>query len=110
MNTKETLLAARKLIENPAHWAKGEFARDADGNAVAIHDASAVCFCAVGAIRHAAGRFANTKEVRDALARAIYFISKENDRTRWISVFNDSELTSHADILHAFDVAIELAT
>jgi hypothetical protein len=44
-------MKAWELIADPKRWTQGEFARNADGYGVMIHDADACCWCARGAIR-----------------------------------------------------------
>lgn len=48
--TKEILIAARALIEDPKHWTREALARDAHGLKVSTRDESAVCFCGAGAV------------------------------------------------------------
>lgn len=38
-----------KLIEDPAHWTTGAYARNEKGDPIASDDPSAVCWCLIGA-------------------------------------------------------------
>lgn len=50
MNTLELLIAARKKIERPECWTKGEACRDNRGISTSWDDEEAVCWCGYGAI------------------------------------------------------------
>ena len=58
----EVLACAADLIERPGGWTQGVFARDKRGYKVDVDSADAVCFCAVGAIRHCSGDWSETIE------------------------------------------------
>lgn len=47
---KQTMIAARAVIENPAHWCQGNMAVDWQGNEVAPNDPNAIRHCAEGAL------------------------------------------------------------
>ncbi|MEH2517432.1 hypothetical protein V1279_003005 [Bradyrhizobium sp. AZCC 1610] len=49
----ETLIAARAIIADPAHWTKHAHARDAAGEPVTLDAPNATCFCLDGAIAKA---------------------------------------------------------
>ena len=56
-SVKETLIAARKLIEKKENWVRGFFATDVKGHESEI--AMGVKFCALGAILKVDGPFEN---------------------------------------------------
>lgn len=96
--TAGILRTARDLIATPGTWTKGELARDEDGCPVFPWSDDAVCFCAVGAIKRATGRFqylAEDEAIR-ALTEAIPHV--------FVPDFNDA--SAHSDVLAAFDRAI----
>lgn len=98
MTNKQILVAARKLIERPESWTQGWFAKNASGlSTYADHD-DAVCWCASGALIRVAppGHRAPARNLLDSAAGVC------------IEEFNDSH--SHADVLAAFDKAIEAAS
>jgi hypothetical protein len=65
MNVHATLVAARALIEDPAHWAQGSYARDELGNGVVNTLDLACCYCAEGAVCTALGVRATPKHIED---------------------------------------------
>jgi hypothetical protein len=51
MTPVEHLRAAKALLEDPAHWCQGSFARDKDGFPAPMNDRdTAVSWCAMGAL------------------------------------------------------------
>ena len=105
--TLEVLRAARAKITKPEAWSAKGAGNDGTGDKPAQ-------FCAMAAIYYSAARIAGENEslvtahVRDALRRAIPGI---HDRPHFgvLSVWNDDDETTHADVLAAFDRAIEIA-
>lgn len=100
MTTVEVLRKARALIEDPEKWTQGHDARDADGNWAGIHSLQAHSFCATGALMRAGG------DVRSDAYEAL----REQMGVNFLMEFNDSAETSHADVLAAFDRAIEVSS
>ena len=101
---------ARKLIEKPENWIQRAY--------YAINNEGKESYCASGALHLAAGaaRITQQKEMRFSLVNgfagfdaAEYFMRANNiDRNRsYVSHFNDNH--THAEILAAFDRAIEQA-
>lgn len=101
MTTLETLKAARKVIEDPAHWTQEEFARQFNDSDELVwahpHKAGAVCWCATGAIACVQGRGNPSWNFEFDEA-----FGKTDDQ---LQEFNDSH--THADVLAAFDEAIK---
>ncbi len=91
--TADDLRAARKLIEMPDHWQKGD-------------DFADNCYCAATAIcrgydtNHDHARYT---ECRDALCRAI---GLKTGAAPPIWGWNDAPERAHAEVLAAFDKAI----
>lgn len=52
----KVLESAADLLEKPGAWIQGDFARDANGDGLAMgYDPKATCWCAVGALEKALG-------------------------------------------------------
>ena len=86
----EKLIAARALIEDPAHWCQGANALDAAGNVCPTRSPEAVCWCAHGAC------FA--VDANDAALRQVPGVYGH------LQGYNDSH--THADVLDLFTFAI----
>jgi len=104
MKTSEVLKKARAVIEKPENWTKGHYARDADGRPVSPLHSSAICFCALGAIRRAALLSGDGSGYAAALHNASC-IKHGAD----VHMVNDDDNTTHADVLAIFDEAISNA-
>lgn len=90
-DTVEKLKAARALIERG--WCQGEYAKDADGEAVGVREPRAVAWCVRGACYAA-----------NVSALPLYDVQR--DLTNW----NDHPGRTQAEVLNLFDEAIALAT
>jgi len=113
----QILTEARALLSDPKRWTEGDFALDEHGNGVYWHADSAVCWCALGAI----GRVAGAEEDPDEGARQVQRFASEavallHEVIDWdgvssmadgVAYWNDHH--DHAEVLAAFDRAIELA-
>ena len=98
--TAEKLIAARKLIEQG--WTQGTYARDANGEDVDATDDRAVCWCSYGAIVRAYDEdFEAAEAARDVLRAAV--------GTKYAASWNDAPERTQAEVLQAFDDAIEIA-
>jgi hypothetical protein len=102
-----TVLAlARDLLADETRWVKGRYAVDRRGYSTDPRGRRARRWCAVGAL-HRAGSGADPAAEREAeaLLRAAC-----GARTAVVGVeqFNDRPGTRHADVLAAFDRAIDL--
>lgn len=108
MGTIDTLKAARKHLENPEHWFKG------DWQDPVIQD----CVCAAGAV----AIVLNGPDVFDDMnkklgTQAVELINKlhglakkvSNGKYENVAAYNDAKETTHEDILKFFDLAIEYA-
>ena len=94
--TAEILRRAKARIALPSQWVQGCLAVDAAGEPIQPGDPSACAWCALGSI--VADGFDESLGARKAFGDAV--------GQRYFSRFNDSETTTHADILAAFDRAI----
>lgn len=95
MTALEILRRARASISLPEKWTQGVEARNARGVEVNAESRSAVCWCAVGALRAANGGEFHV-DAYDALVDAT--------GCEFPSQFNDKR--THAEVLVAFDRAI----
>lgn len=103
MSVKKILQKARKLIAKG--WTQGAFARNDRGWSVGNNSPDAQCFCAVGAIRTAAGWDGNAPmgEYREALSAVRAATGSRLPIPSW----NDNAKRTKEDVLAAFDKAIE---
>jgi hypothetical protein len=114
MKSSEILQAAKARINTPEKWAKGALARTKNSHVVPTTSRSAACFCSYGAIMVECGE----TDPEPALAWLWVAVSKRwssaPNVTRWSSAtniprWNDSPDTTHADVMHVFSDAIDLA-
>lgn len=101
-DSTEILIAARSRIEAKESWCQFAFAKDAWGNITSPYLGNAVRWCGIGTLMH--GRDASSV-VYARLKRALDLVY--GDRYVSMTDFNDDKNTSHADVLHVYDVAIE---
>ena len=108
----DDLREARKVIERPESWTKGQYAKMASGRkAHSPLMQQAVCFCAVGAVCKAVGEVDECLPRSRRLTDFLREFVPENKRAslRGIVAYNDRKSTTHADILNLFDRAIAAA-
>lgn len=104
--TVEILTEAKALINTPERWTKGKFAALADGSSAHWDNPNATCYCIVGAIflaeehMNVAASPTTTRAIMKAVGAKI---------SRDVSVWNDAPERTHAEVMDAFDRAIELA-
>lgn len=96
-----TLTAVRELLTKPSHWTKGFLARDKHGYSVDPIDASAVCWCLVGAIYKVNEDLPLLERTR--IKTAIY-----SRVSRGLMVMNDS--LTHPEVLSFLDEQIAKET
>lgn len=100
---KQKLIEARKVIENPASWHKGSYARDTYGLRVPVYSDNAVSYCTIGACNKVFNSWSTTyQEVLTRLQRAANVPPGEG-----IPDWNDAPERTHEEVLAAFDKAIE---
>lgn len=103
-NPREILIAAREKITTPERWCQGAHARDEGGQTVLAKDPAACVWCIDGAL-WAVTRFTQTS----ARASASILLGEQigaysaNSIHKW----NDAPERTHAEVLAAFDRAIE---
>jgi hypothetical protein len=108
----EILTKARKLIEDPAHWIKGNSAMTAPfehgGVRVSPSHPRAKCWCSIGAVQGAASRL-NDVTICDRIKAeaSLQWAVREKAATFGVVAFNDNVYTQHPDVLAVFDAAIE---
>ena len=96
MTTLEVLKAARAKIEKG--WTQGTMARDKNGVAVSSDDKDATCWCALGAVLAVR---------REEWVNAVPFV-RDAVGGGELLVWNDTPGRTQAEVLAAFDKAIEL--
>lgn len=116
METLEVLERARALITPPEAWTTKAFARTAkgilfpEGQRVQHSAPEAVCWCAVGACRKAAGVKRLFDENYAASDRAVQALGKQLRPEGWEGSFADvhsyNDDHTHAEVLALFDRAI----
>lgn len=106
MSALVILIASRAILENPERWCQDDFARDAQRKSVKPRDSSAARWCSLGALTCASAPFDSTlqEEAEEYLG---YAAGLEFEET--IEDWNDSTHRTHAEVLAAFDKAIEQA-
>ena len=98
----DTLRAARKLIEKPENWCKGDFARNSSGEPVPDESADACAWCVAGALYCRSVDAVSAGRAFMALHRSLPngFLCAPN--------FNDHPDTTHPMVLDLFDRAIAM--
>ena len=77
----EMLRKAWALIDAPEKWTQGACARDSSGDSVTLTNASAACFCSLGALIKANGEF--DRGLKEYLNRPTGGIVNYNDTHTW---------------------------
>lgn len=104
MQPVEILRAARRLIEDPEHWARGAFARNQFGVSTGITSPTACSWCSIGALHKVSD---NAEEAKVHLKLAISQLHPSLGGE--IADFNDLHSITHAEVLAVFDKAIQNA-
>ena len=105
VTARQVLENARKLIESPDRWTRKAFARSKIGIECWSGDPDAVSWCVQGAINEAGRRLGTG--MGDSYFEAMPRLQKAAGC--WmLDIWNDNAETTHADILEAFDKAINM--
>lgn len=88
------LVGAKALLSDPTRWIKNALALDKRGELVIPESASAVSFCAIGALDHVGFDH-----------RALWTLTAATPRKN-IPRYNNAPMTTHSDIMALFDRAI----
>lgn len=112
MTPVEHLTAVRALISTPDKWARGEFARDMNGNRTSLAARNAACFCILGAIGRTDPEIVSLKKQEYQVFSPIWDKPAAQELRkvigdRLVSDFNDDPQTTHDDMLRVIDAAIE---
>lgn len=106
MKASEILTQARELLSDEKRWNQGYYALNESKAHREAEDVDAVCFCSLGALAKVAGRttgnYVNSGPDVDYLVKAV-----KGRHASDVVIFNDSH--DHAEVIEAFDKAIELA-
>jgi hypothetical protein len=101
--TRDKLIEARDLISDESRWTRFDYAQDMFGSRIeSVHDNSACCWCAYGALSKVSGLEPEECDSSDALEFAANELFEQ-------SVVDVNDLRGHAAILQVFDKAIEEA-
>ena len=103
--TKQTLIKARGLIDEPSKWTKLAWARNSRQISCAMDNSDAQCFC-LGSSLILASPPLEPKIVNVEIENQLPII---NGKVPTIAEYNDHPDTTHADIMNLFDKAIEAA-
>jgi hypothetical protein len=110
MTPRSILTAARDTIAKPSAWARGCFARKANGDECFPKAPEACSWCMVGAIFKAAG--GETAEKNEAVRFLNMAIDAHRDSVgahrATAATYNDIWFVTHADVLARLDEAIAL--
>lgn len=104
------LINARQQISNMDSWTRNSYARDSQGEPVNENDATAVCFCSLGALRKVTpdSEFNAYTNARRALMETLDLRGESvKAPCRNVPGFNDHPETTHADVLALFDDTIK---
>lgn len=101
--TLDILIKARELISDPERWTQGVNARNRAGGLTSPENDAAVCWCGIGALCRVAGD--------DDLhwAKAVVFLHKTAREAGFKDFPDFNDTSTHAEVLAAFDRAIEAA-
>ena len=103
--TKQTLIKARGLIDEPSKWPKLAWARNSHQVSCAMENSDAQCFCLGAALILSTPRLAPM--VIDV--EIINQLPEISGKVPSIADYNDHPDTTHSDIMNLFDRAIEAA-
>lgn len=103
--TVDILREARGLVARG--WTQGSYARDEQGKELCVCDDRAVSWCTLGAIREAQARVASTFDEADRAEELLGKVACDD----WAAIpdWNDEDGRTQADVLNAYDRAIQLA-
>lgn len=108
----EFLREVRKVLQDPEHWCKGKYFMNQEGKRRDVHDLDICRMCFQGGLWWVSNNATNQFDlncvilVRDALERAILQLFP--DRPYTLEGFNDTDDTTHDDVLKVMDRALEL--
>ena len=105
MTTLQCLRKSRERIAHKGDWVKDAFAVDAEDCSCESRDSQAVAWCALGAMEWTKG---DVDQAACELAQHLADppVHGAGDAIDLIASWNDSVMTTHADVLTAFDAAI----
>lgn len=83
-----------QLLAEPSRWTKGSYAKDAGGHEVPFYSPYACSWCISGALAHC---YVYNEPAHESARRSLLELPEIKGLT--LSEWNDSHLTSHADVL-----------
>ena len=105
---KDRLRAARALIDQPEKWTQGTMMHDAGGMAVFRTGGPVVARCVRSAIKEACVGFVGL-EHWEIMVPLMDSINRHSENVHGLTGWNDAPERTHADVMLAFDRAIEEA-
>lgn len=111
MTVKETLIAAKALIDTPDKWTTKGFARDAKGTLLHWGDnwETATCWCSAGAIYAVdTDQVSAVREFARAVLPKVDANWDDELLDKLVGDWNDNH--THEEVMAAFDKAIEAAS
>jgi hypothetical protein len=117
----KTLIKAKAVISNPKHWTQRRLAKTASGDYTTVNSPDAVCFCAIGALAKACNLKPASPNDDEYIApcvvnaASVLVTALEIDPRPFgnpsmlVYTWNDQSLRTHAEVMKAFDKAIEIA-
>ena len=108
---KQDLIQAKALIENPKHWTRKAYARDAEGRGTTPTNPSACSFCASGAMVKAVANTSdgvgrNDDERESVAGNLLILTAMEMEGCTLVDLNDDF---SHDYVMAAYDKAITMA-
>lgn len=106
-SVKDVLVEMRELLSDPKRWTKGMVARNAKHEPCSSISGEAVCFCLWGAEVKVLDKH---RRLNTLLESAVDEVMHECSPQASVSMFNDNEATTHADVMRYLDRCIKVAT
>lgn len=105
MSTKEILIQVRSLLDSPANWTQGVFARNNRGLECPPNSEEAVCWCLIGSL-HKVSPGNTDKDIRRRItALEALRVSIGPKDPAYVASFNDT--VQHSDVINLLDSTIE---
>lgn len=110
-NVAEFLIGAKKLIEDPAKWTKGWFARTSFNGMVGSLDERATCFCSLGALERYDGHELPINKYNPLTGdpHISRFAQDALQEVMGCAVEDFNDEHSHEEVMQKWDEAINLA-
>lgn len=108
MKVSAFMTEAKRVIEDPANWTTGWFAKDEFGTMVDSLSENATCFCSLGALERYAKR-----ELEEDLVGGVRSLSREAQHrlecVMGMAVEDFNDYHTHSEVMTMWDEAIKMA-